>query len=149
MPSVPSFPSERPSTQRRSGQREYESFDSYESGTTILPAGSTFAEVITFGGRPDSIEINCIGGPIEVRLRNRGEAGPAPVNIPSGGTLNFRVAAEIVEARDPAGAGAQRVTAIGRYPSRHIDVRQPRSGPRRRHAVAEDYGGPHTSTTTE
>jgi hypothetical protein len=139
MPSTPGFPSERPNTQRRSGNREYESFDSYESGTTILPAGVVFTEVITFGGRPDSIEINCIGGPIEVRLRNRGMAAPAPVNIPANGTLNFRTAYEIVEARDPAGAGAQRVTAIGRYPSRHIDVRQNPSGPRMRHATSEDF----------
>lgn len=150
MPSYPGRPPEQPTTERPSAVRNFESFEWYEAGSLVLAANALFQEIITFSGRPDSIEISTIGGPLNFRLRNRGQAAGTPINIPNAGTHNFRLAAEIVEVQDPLGAGAQRASVIGRFASRHIDVRNNRPGPRRRGALdpAEERGAPHNPGST-
>jgi hypothetical protein len=131
MPSTPGFPAERPTAQRPAANREVESFESAESGAITLAASTVFQEVITFGGRPDSIIIDASAAAIEVRFRNRGEAARAPIRVQGAGERRYQIMAEIVEARDPAGAGGQLVTATGRWASRAIDVRSNNPGPSR------------------
>lgn len=138
MPSTPGYPVERPSAQRPAGRREYESFDQAESGNITLAASTAFQEVITFGGRPESIIIDVSAAGVEVRFRNRGTAAAAPVRIQAAGERRFQVTAEIVEARDPAGVGTQLVTATGRFASRQIDVRSNFPGPSRELPMLED-----------
>lgn len=131
MPSTPTYPSCRPTAQHPAGGREYESFDQYESNSITLAASTVFQEVITFSGTPESIVVDVSAVNVEVRFRNRGEAAFSPIRIQSAGERRFQVRAQIVEARDPTGAGAQLVTATGRFASRSIAVRENRPGPSR------------------
>lgn len=130
-PSTPGYPAERASAQRLAGGRDYESYDQVESNVITLAAGTAFQEVITFGGRPESILIDASAAGIDVRFRHRGEAPFAPSRILHAGETRFQVSAEIVEARDPAGAGGQLISVHGRFASRSIDTRQARPGPSR------------------
>jgi len=150
-PSTPGFPPEREITDPPGGKREYESYENLEAFRTVLAAGTVFQEVASFSGTVDSVHINTIGGPVDVRVRFRGVAPSNFVQIPSNGQLELRVRAEFIEARDPGGGGAQALLITGRYGSRHIDVRAHRSGPRRRHATtmakpATDESNPTTYT---
>lgn len=148
-PSTPGFPEPRASAQRPAGRREYESYDNAESAFITLAASTVFQEVITFGGRPESIIIDASAAAIEVRFSNRGQAPRAPVRLQHAGETRFQVAAEIVEARDPAGAGGQLVTAIGRYASGGIDVRNNFGGPSRERPSLPDESRATQIDTTE
>lgn len=131
MPSVPERVAARPGAIRPAPRRTAETFESVESFRTILAAGTTFATVSQFSGRPDSIFVAAIGGPVDVRFRYRGEAAPGFAQIPANQNIEFKVGAEIVEARDPGGGGGQALLVTGRYLSRDIDVRETREGPTR------------------
>jgi hypothetical protein len=131
MPSTPGYPQGRVEATRVPSRREYESFDNLESFTAILTATTSFQEVASFSGTPESVHINTIGGPVDVRVRYRGEAAGNFVHLPANGQLELKVPAQFIEARDPAGAGAQAVMCTGRYGSRGIDIRQSRNGPAR------------------
>ena len=136
MPSTPGYPGERATAKRREAQRTGESFDWYESQRIVLAASTLFQEVITFSGRPESIILDTTATGVEFRLRHRGEAAGTPIRIEGIATRVLDVSAEIVEARDPAGAGGQGVTATGRFMSRGIDVRAHRAGPSRERVLA-------------
>jgi hypothetical protein len=131
MPSAPGYPAERQSAQRPAPNRVAETFDNIESFRAILLATTAFQEVASFSGTADSVHINTIGGPVDVRVRFRGEAAGGFVQIPANGNIELKARAQFVEARDPGGAGAQAVITTGRYVSRGIDVRQNRPGPSR------------------
>jgi len=131
MPSVPSYPTCRPTAQHPAAGREYESFDQYESASVTLAASAVFQEVLTFSGTPESIVVDVSAAGVEVRFRNRGEAAFSPILIQGAGERRFQVRAQIVEARDPAAGGGQLVTATGRFASRSIAVRENRPGPSR------------------
>jgi len=138
MPSVPAKVQSRASAKRREGSRTSESFDWYESARLVLAAGTTFQEVITFSGRPESIILDTTAAGVEFRLRHRGEAAGSNIRIEGIATRVLDVSAEIVEARDPAGVGGQGVTATGRFMSRSIDVRADRRGPSRERPFAPE-----------
>jgi hypothetical protein len=130
-PSAPGFPRPRESATRPASRREHQSFDGHDSGFLTLAAVATFQEVITFGGRPDSIVIDSTAAGINIRFRNRGEAPRNPIRLDSIGEKRFELSAEIVEAQDPTGAGGQIITATGRWASRGIDTRNNYPGPSR------------------
>lgn len=131
LPSTPGYPPERQSAQRPAPARVAETFDNLEGFRAVLAAGTAFQEVASFSGTADSVHVNTIGGPIDVRVRFRGEAPGFPIQIPANGQLELRARAQFIEARDPGGGGAQAVIVTGRYVSRQIDVRQNRPGPTR------------------
>jgi hypothetical protein len=131
MPSTPGFPPSRDTATRPASRREHQSFDGHDSGFLTLAASAAFQEVITFGGRPDSIVIDSTAAGINIRFRNRGEAPRGPIRLDSAGEKRFELSAEIVEAQDPTGAGGQIITATGRWASRGIDVRNNYPGPSR------------------
>jgi len=143
-PSAPGGPATRPIAKREAARREYESFDGSESASITLAATTVFQEVITFGGRPDSIIVDSSAAAIEFRFRDRGQPARAPIRVQAAGERRLQIGAEIVEARDPAGAGGQFVTATGRWASRSIDVRMQNAGPSR-----ERYGLPPDAEATQ
>jgi hypothetical protein len=149
MPSTPGYPQERQSAQRPAASREIESFDNVESFRAILAATTTFQEVASFSGTADSVHINTIGGPVDVRLRFRGEAPGGFIQIPSNGNFDIRARAQFIEARDPAGAGAQAVISTGRFASRGIDVRQNRPGPSRERPYLPESAAARQLKTSE
>ena len=148
-PSVPSYPAPRESAELPAGHREYESFDNYESQRIVLAASTAFQEVISFSGTPESIIIDATAAGIDVRFRNLGEAAPNFIRLEGAGERRFQLRARIVEARDPAGAGGQGITATGRYASRSIDVRADRAGPRRAGPMLGEISRATQSTTPD
>ncbi len=135
MPSVPPPVAARQSAQRPAASREYDSFDTVESFTATLPAGTAFTAVANFSGTPDSVRLATLSGAIDFRLAFRGESPMSPIRVDSANPVETGARAQFVEARDPAGAGAQIVVVTGRYSSRGIDVRQNRPGP----LLTEEY----------
>lgn len=129
MPSAPEQPRERPHAMRPVSRREHESFDWYDAASTTLAASTEFQEVARFSGTPESIVVQTSAAGIDVRLRNRGSAAGASIRLGVTGFQILAVAAQIVEARDPTGAGGQTVTAIGRHASSRIERREVKHGP--------------------
>ncbi len=142
MASAPRAVRARGEAERPPGRREYTSYDQHETITAILPAVATFSEVGTFSGRPDRIVFTIGGFPVEVRLRNRGEAPGSVTRMLNTAQTIELPGAEIVEARDPTGAGTQTVNAVGFYASRHIERRTSRRGPLLTDVRARDQGAP-------
>ena len=89
------------------------SFPRYEARTLTLAASTTFQEVARFSGRPARIDLHASAVGVEFRLRNRGEDQSANLVVRAAGPYQTDISKEIVEARDPAGAGGQIVTAVG------------------------------------
>ncbi len=114
-PPDPALPGEARGTPRQTADRTYESFEWYESFMFTVPAGTTFVDAGAFSGRPDSIQFQVSAIGTDVRFRNRGEAPGATIRVNVTGTQNIAVAAEVVEIRDPAGAGGQVIVVIGRF----------------------------------
>lgn len=135
MPSTPGYPRSRTTAQRAEARRTSESFDWYESNRIVLAASTLFQEVISFSGRPDSIVLDSTATGVEYRLRNRGGPPGSPIRVEGIAQRDLQVSAEIVEARDPAGAGGQGFSATGRWSSRNIDERSNRGGPLRSKAT--------------
>lgn len=88
-------------------------FPRYEARTLTLAASTAFQEVARYSGRPDRIDLHSSAAGIEYRLRNRGESQEANLVSRAAGVYETDLSKEIVEARDPAGAGGQLVTAVG------------------------------------
>jgi len=114
-PPDPARPGEARGNPRQTADRTYESFEWYESFTATLAAGTAFADAGAFSGRPDSILFQSNTAGIDVRFRNRGEAPGSPIRVNVTGTQTVAIAAEVVEARDPAGVGGQVLVVIGRF----------------------------------
>jgi hypothetical protein len=89
------------------------SFPRQQSKTATLAASTAFQEVVRFSGRPDRIDLHTSAIGVEFQYRNRGsDAVPGPV-LRATGSYEADASFEIVEARDPAGAGGQLVTVTG------------------------------------
>lgn len=129
MPSTPSFPEPRTAAFAPPSGREYESYDWYEAATFVLAASAAFQEAITFSGKPDAITVQISAVPVNVRFRNRGQAGGTGIRLGAVGEFTFPIRAEIVEVQDAAGAGGQTFQVTGRYGNRHIDRRENKGGP--------------------
>lgn len=81
--------------------------------TATLGAVTTFAEVARFSGRPDRIDLHSSAAGVEFQYRNRGgDTVPGPV-VRAAGAYETDASFDLVDARDPAGAGGQLVTVIG------------------------------------
>lgn len=129
MPSVPSFPRARQEAERPTAGREYESFESVEPFTAVLPAGTAFTEIAPFSGTTDSVLVHATAAGIEVRVRRRGEAPGRAFTLPANDVVELRTGAESLEARDSGGVGGQTVIVLGRFASRTIERRVSRRGP--------------------
>ena len=57
MASAPSYPASTRTARRKNPNREYQSYDWYESSLLTLAANANFQEVARFSGRPDAIRI--------------------------------------------------------------------------------------------
>lgn len=90
-------------------------FPRYQSNTITLAATTAFQEVIRFAGRPDRIDYAASAAGVEVRFRNRGETVTDSIRVPNAAFHDTDLSKEIMEARDPAGAGGQLVTAHGMW----------------------------------
>ena len=88
-------------------------FPRMESRSATLAAVATFAEVARFSGRPDRIDLHSSAAGVEFRFRNRGQDATTGLVVRAGGSYETDASFELVEARDPAGAGGQLVTAVG------------------------------------
>jgi hypothetical protein len=69
--------------------------------------------VVSFAGRPHNITLVASAAGVEFRLRNRGEEGTDTIRALGTAPLVLYISKEIVEARDPAGAGGQIVSVQG------------------------------------
>jgi hypothetical protein len=133
-PSTPGYPISREITERPHATREYTGFDWYEEFSFLLPAGTAFTDAGQFSGLPDSITVRVSASSAEIRLRMPGNAPGTIHRVRVDQVIELKAGARIVEARDPAGVGGASIFVLGQYASRHIDVRDNRPGPRRRHA---------------
>lgn len=100
------------------GQREGISthqFPRYQSATITLAASTAFQQVVAFSGRPDNIDIAASAAGVEIRLRNRGQGEADAIRIVNAAFHDTYISRDIVEARDPTGAGGQIVTAHGMW----------------------------------
>jgi hypothetical protein len=129
MASAPRYPDPVRTARRKNPNREYQSYDWYESSILTLAANTTFQEVARFSGRPDAITVQTGTAGVNVRLRNRGAAAGTSIRLAVTGTQALDVTAEIVEAQDPAGAGGQVIVAVGKFGSHGIDTRENFPGP--------------------
>ena len=90
-------------------------FPRYQSNTITLAASTAFQEVIRFAGRPDRIDYAASAAGVEIRFRNRGETVTDTIRVPNAAFHDTDLSKEIMEARDPTGAGGQLVTAHGMW----------------------------------
>ena len=88
-------------------------FPRVESRSATLAAVATFAEIARFSGRPDRIDLHSSAAGVEFRFRNRGQDATTGLVVRAAGSYETDASFELVEARDPAGAGGQLVTAVG------------------------------------
>lgn len=95
--------------------RTSDRFPRYQANTITLAASTTFQEVIRFSGRPDRIDLSASAAGVEYRFRNRGESPTDAIRAPGTAFHDTDLSKEIVEARDPTGAGGQLVTAHGMW----------------------------------
>lgn len=89
------------------------SFPRAESRSATLAAVTTFAEIARFSGRPDRIDLHSSAAGVEFRFRNRGQDATTGLVVRAAGSYETDASFDLVEARDPAGAGGQLVTAVG------------------------------------
>ena len=109
-----SYPPHRDIDPRDAG-RVATRFPRYQSATITLAASTAFQQVVLFSGRPDRIDVAASAAGVEIRLRNRGEENTDAIRIVNAAFHETDISKEIVEARDPAGAGGQIVTAHGMW----------------------------------
>lgn len=136
MPSAPSKIGARSVAFSPPSGREHESYDTIDSGTAILPAGAGFITIAQFGARTDAIRVYTNSAFTQLRVSNRGEAARTLAIVAGTSPIELPIRCELVEASDPTGVGAGRVTAVGLYASRHIDRRENKGGPFLKHVHA-------------
>lgn len=85
----------------------------YDAKTATLAASVVFQEVARFSGRPDRIDLHASAAGVEFRMRNRGQDVSSALVVRTLGPYETDASFELVEARDPAGAGGQLVTVVG------------------------------------
>jgi len=105
------------------GRREYETLDWYEELLFLIPAGAAFVEAGRFATRPDKIIARTNLSSVEIRLKPRGGAPGDFLRLRVAEPITFPTGAEIIEARDPAGAGGQTIFITGLYNSKQPAVR--------------------------
>lgn len=88
-------------------------FPRMESRSATLAASALFQEIARFSGRPDRIDLGSSAVGMEFRFRNRGQDATTGLVVRGVGQYETDASFELVEARDPAGAGGQFVTAVG------------------------------------
>jgi hypothetical protein len=109
-----SFPPHREIEDRLPGKTS-ESYPRYQSATITLAATTAFQQVVLFSGRPDRVDVAASAAGVEIRLRNRGEENTDPIRTVNAAFHETAISKEIVEARDPTGAGGQIVTCHGMW----------------------------------
>jgi hypothetical protein len=107
------FPPNRPDARGYGSGVVPGSFPRYEARTATLAASTAFQEVARFSGRPDRVDLHSSAIGVEFRLRNRGQDQSANLVVRAAGPYETDASFELVEARDPAGAGGQLVTVVG------------------------------------
>jgi len=87
----------------------------YETINFTTLAGTAFAEAGRFSGRPDSVTVHTSGPTTDIRFRRRGGPPGDSISVDGTGPMEIGASGEILEARDPAGAGGTAVRAVGRF----------------------------------
>lgn len=105
----PAYPEPRERPEGAIAQR----FPRMESRHATLAASTLFQEVARFSGRPDRIDLHSSAAAVEFRFRNRGQDSTTGLIVRAAGPYETDASFDLVEARDPAGAGGQLVTAVG------------------------------------
>lgn len=103
-----------------------------------LAAGTAFVELGRFSGRPDSIVLHTSHSQTVWRISDRGRPPHVEYRTAFPGYLPIDVRGEVIEVSDATGVNTPRVTAIGRYASRQIDVRSNNPGPSRERPMLPD-----------
>jgi len=89
------------------------SFPRVEARSATLAASTAFQEIARFSGRPQRIDLHASAAGVEFRFRNRGQDATTGLVVRAAGSYETDASFDLVEARDPAGAGGQLVTAVG------------------------------------
>jgi hypothetical protein len=101
-----------------------DSFGWFEEFSAVAPAGTTFVEAFRFSGRPDGIHLATSGGVLDVRLRPRGGSPSTAYNITDQQKSEMQATGEIVEFRDPSGAGGTTLYGTGRFVRAGVEPRR-------------------------
>jgi len=107
------FPPARPDVRDYGAGNIPGKYPRYDAKTATLAASAVFQEVARFSGRPDRIDLHASAAGVEFRMRNRGQDVSSALVVRTLGPYETDASFELVEARDPAGAGGQLVTVVG------------------------------------
>lgn len=107
------YPANRPAVRDYGAGTSPGRFPRVESRAATLAASTVFQEVARFSGRPDRIDLHSSAAAVEFRFRNRGQDATTGLVVRAAGAYETDASFDLVEARDPAGAGGQLVTAVG------------------------------------
>jgi hypothetical protein len=92
-----------------------EKFGRYETVQAVLGATTTFTELGRFSGTPDQVDIWASAAGLDVRLRDTAFPEESAVRTIANDWVRNVAARRVVEARDPAGAGGQTVSVVGKW----------------------------------
>ncbi len=108
------YPAPRP---RPEGARPglVEKYERYQSTEGFLAVADTDTEVITFAGRPDSIVLTARVADAIVTLRSRWGSETDEFPVLAGATLETRLSAEVVFARERVAAAGAELFVVGKW----------------------------------
>jgi len=92
-----------------------EKFGRYETVQAVLGATTAFTELGRFSGIPDQVDVWASAAGLDVRLRDTAFPEESAVRTIANDWVRNVAARRVVEARDPAGAGGQTVSVVGKW----------------------------------
>jgi hypothetical protein len=92
-----------------------EKFGRYETIQAVLGATTTFTELGRFSGTPDQVDVWASAANLDVRFKDTATPEESAVKTIANDWVRNVNARRIVEARDPAGAGGQTVSVLGKW----------------------------------
>lgn len=91
----------------------------HEAHTVVLDAVTAFAEVITFSGEPDAIDVIALDGAVEVRMERRAGQESSTLVVPLNTVYATEISRERVLARRFAVATPATVCIVGKWAEPH------------------------------
>jgi len=92
-----------------------EKFGRYETVQGVIPAGTAFSEIGRFSGTPDQVDVWASAAGLDVRFADTATPEESAVRTIANDWVRNVAARRIVQARDPAGAGGQTVSVLGKW----------------------------------